>query len=372
MRNAVALEGSMAALAPGSNLWDAAMDYRKLVADLKVSALCLGTMTFGQQNSEAEGHEQLDYALDCGINFIDTAEIYSIPPRRETQGSTERIVGSWLTSRKSRQKVILATKVCGRGDANWLRANSEPTKLDKKNIAQAIEGSLKRLHTDYIDLYQLHWPDRSVPLFGAGGTMWREPTRREEVSIEETLAALDEVVKEGKVRHIGLSNETPWGVAQFLRAAEKGVGPRVISIQNAYNFLNRTFEMGLAEFAHREQVGLLAYSPLAQGYLTGKYQNGARPPGARTTLFERGQRYETPGAAAAIDKYLALARDFGLDPAQLALAFVTSRPFVTSNIIGATSIEQLRVDIDSTKVTITPELEARIDAIHQVHSNPAP
>ena len=349
------------------------MEYRALGGtDVKVSAICLGTMTFGQQNSEAEGHEQLDHALAQGINFIDTAEIYSIPPRRETQGSTERIVGSWLAARKNRDKVILATKVAGRGDADWLRAGDRPTRLDRKNIFEAIEGSLKRLQTDYVDLYQLHWPDRSVPLFGAGGTTWREPSRREEVPVEETLAALSELVKAGKVRHVGLSNETPWGLARFLRAAETGVGPRVVSIQNAYSFLNRSFEMGLAEFAWRERVGLLAYSPLAQGYLTGKYQNGARPPDARTTLFERGQRYETPGAADAIDKYLALAQEFGLDPAQLAIAYATSRSFVTSTIIGATTLAQLRTDIDSVKVRITPELEAQIDAIHQVHSNPAP
>jgi len=349
------------------------MEYRALGGtDVKVSAICLGTMTFGQQNSEAEGHEQLDHALAQGINFIDTAEIYSIPPRRETQGSTERIVGSWLAARKNRDKVILATKVAGRGDADWLRAGDRPTRLDRKNIFEAIEGSLKRLQTDYVDLYQLHWPDRSVPLFGAGGTTWREPSRREEVPVEETLAALSELVKAGKVRHVGLSNETPWGLARFLRAAETGVGPRVVSIQNAYSFLNRSFEMGLAEFAWRERVGLLAYSPLAQGYLTGKYQNGARPPGARTTLFERGQRYETPGAADAIDRYLALAQEFGLDPAQLAIAYATSRSFVTSTIIGATTLAQLRTDIDSVKVRITPELEAQIDAIHQVHSNPAP
>ena len=349
------------------------MDYRALGStEIKVSAICLGTMTFGQQNSEAEGHEQLDYALAQGVNFIDTAEMYSIPPRRETQGSTERIIGSWLAARKNRDKLILATKVSGRSDANWLRAGDQPTRLDRKNIFEAVEGSLKRLQTDYIDLYQLHWPDRSVPLFGAGGTIWREPSRREEVPIEETLAALNELAQAGKVRHIGLSNETPWGVARFLRAAEQDLGPRVVSIQNAYSFLNRTFEMGLAEFAWRERVGLLAYSPLAQGYLTGKYQHGARPPGARTTLFERGQRYETPGAAAAIDEYLALARDFSLDPAQLAIAYVTSRSFVTSNIIGATTMAQLQTDIDSLKVRITPEIEARIDAIHELHSNPAP
>ncbi len=349
------------------------MEYRKLGrTDLSVSALCLGTMTFGQQNAEAEGHQQLDYAIERGINFIDTAEIYSIPPRPETQGSTERIIGSWFKARKNRDKVILATKVAGRAEMNWLRADKEPTRLDKKNIAFAVEASLKRLQTDYIDLYQLHWPDRSVPLFGSGGTTWRQPSIRPEVSVAETLDALNELVGAGKVRHVGLSNETPWGVAQFLRASEIGFGPRIVSIQNAYHFLNRTFEMGLAEFAFRENVGLLAYSPLAQGYLTGKYQNGARPPGARTTLFERAQRYETPGVEKAIEQYLSLARQLGLDPAQFAIAFATSRAFVTSNIIGATTMEQLKTDINSIAVKITPEIEARIDAIHELHSNPAP
>ncbi|HTO78552.1 MAG TPA: NADP(H)-dependent aldo-keto reductase [Methylocystis sp.] len=340
--------------------------------DLRVSALCLGTMTFGQQNSESEGHEQLDYALSRGINFIDTAEIYSIPSRPETQGSTERIIGSWLKSRGGRDKVVLATKVAGRGEATWLRKDRSPPKLDRCNLLEAVEGSLKRLQTDYIDLYQLHWPDRSVPLFGDGGSTWREPSVREEVAIEETLAALAELVRAGKVRHVGLSNETCWGVARFLRAAEQGIGPRVVSIQNAYHLTNRSFEMGLAEFAWREQVRLLAYSPLAQGYLTGKYQKGARPAGARTTLFERGQRYETPGAAAAIDAYLALAKDLRLDPAQLAIAFAASRRFVASAIIGATTMSQLKTDIDAISVKITPEIEARIDAVHSVHSNPTP
>jgi aryl-alcohol dehydrogenase-like predicted oxidoreductase len=340
--------------------------------DLRVSALCLGTMTFGQQNSESEGHEQLDYALSRGINFLDTAEVYSIPPRPETQGSTERIIGSWLASRRNRDKVVIATKVAGRSEMTWLRKDRSPSKLDCKNILEAVEGSLKRLQTDYIDLYQLHWPDRSVPLFGAGGSTWREPSVREEVAIEETLGVLAELVRAGKVRHVGLSNETPWGVARFLGAAEAGAGPRVVSIQNAYHLANRTFEMGLAEFAWREQVGLLAYSPLAQGYLTGKYQKGARPAGARTTLFERGQRYETAGAAAAIDAYLALAKDLGLDPAQLAIAFAASRNFVASAIIGATTMAQLKTDVDAISVRLTPEIEARIDAIHSLHTNPTP
>lgn len=349
------------------------MDYRALGAtDLRVSAICLGSMTWGEQNSEAEGHAQLDYAFDHGVNFIDTAEIYAIPPRRETQGATERIIGSWLAARRNRDRVIIATKVAGRGDADWLRPGGAPTRLDRQNIALAAEGSLRRLGVDYIDLYQLHWPDRSLPLWGAGGTVYRRPTRRDEVPVEETLAALDELVKAGKVRHVGLSNETPWGVARFLRAAETGHGPRMVSIQNAYHLLNRTFEMGLAEFAERDHVGLLAYSPLAQGYLTGKYLDGARPPGARTTLFERGQRYEKPGVDAAIRAYLALARDVGVDPAQLALAFVTSRPFVTSNIIGATTMAQLQSNLDSLQVKITPGIERRIDEIHQLYCNPAP
>ncbi|RNJ49765.1 aldo/keto reductase [Methylocystis hirsuta] len=349
------------------------MEYRKLGdSDLSVSAICLGSMTWGQQNSEAEGHAQLDYAFDRGVNFIDTAEIYSIPPRQDTQGSSERIIGSWLAARQNRDKAIIATKVAGRGDANWLRPGGAGTVLDAKNINYAIEGSLKRLQTDYIDLYQLHWPDRSLPLWGAGGTVYRRPTKRDEIPIEETLEALTRLVKAGKVRHIGLSNETPWGVARFLRAAELGHGPRVVSIQNAYNLINRTFEIGLAEFTERERVGLLAYSPLAQGYLTGKYQGGARPPGARTTLFERAQRYEKPEVEHAVAAYLTLAQDMRVDPAQLAIAFVTSRPFVTSNIIGATTMAQLKTDLASMELRITPEIERRIDAIHHLHSNPAP
>jgi aryl-alcohol dehydrogenase-like predicted oxidoreductase len=351
------------------------LDYRKLGrTDISVSSICLGTMTWGEQNTEAEGHAQLDYALERGINFIDTAETYSIPPRAETQGSTERIIGTWLKARGNRDKVILATKVAGRGAMNWLRPNDETPQLNRKNITYAVEASLKRLQTDYVDLYQLHWPDRTLPLFAAGSTTYQAGITGTgpENSIEETLEALNDLVKDGKVREIGLSNETAWGTTRFLHAWDKGHGPRVVSIQNAYNLLNRTFEIGLAEIAVREHVGLLAYSPLAQGYLTGKYQGGARPPGARSTLFNRGQRYEKPGAAEAIEKYLALAKDVGIDPAKLALAFVTSRPFVTSNIIGATNLAQLQTDLDSLDVTITPELEERINAIHQVHNNPAP
>lgn len=347
------------------------MELRQLGrTDLLVSALCLGTMTWGQQNTEAEAHAQLDYAVGQGINFIDTAEMYSIPPRAETQGSTERIIGTWFKARANRDKIVLATKVSGRGNATWLRG--EPTELNRKHIRAAVEGSLQRLQTDYIDLYQLHWPDRPLDLFADKTTTFRDLPQGPENPIEGTLEVLGELVSEGKIRYVGLSNETSWGTMRYLRAAEIGKGPRVVSIQNAYNLLNRTFEIGLAEIALREDVGLLAYSPLAQGYLTGKYQHGARPPRARTTLFGRGQRYEKPGVEEVIDQYLALANEFALDPAQMALAFVTSRPFVTSNIIGATTLMQLQADIASIQVKLGPDLEKRINAIHQIHGNVAP
>lgn len=338
---------------------------------LMVSEICLGTMTFGQQNTEAEGHAQLDMALVNGINFIDTAELYSIPPKAETYGATERIIGSWLKARGGRDKIILASKVVGRGTSPWFRPGGEETRLTPRQIRYALEGSLQRLGTDYLDLYQLHWPDRKLGLFGEGGTTFSTVSTADEVPLEETLGVLGDLVAEGKIRHVGLSNETAWGVAKSLACAREGA-PRVASIQNAYNLINRTFEIGLAEMALREKVGLLAYSPLAQGYLTGKYLNGARPAGARTTLFDRGQRYQKSGVDDAIKAYHALAHEHGIDPVQLAIAFVTTRPFVTSNIIGATSTEQLATILGASDVQITPELEAQINAIHQVHSNPAP
>ncbi|MFC0219825.1 aryl-alcohol dehydrogenase-like predicted oxidoreductase [Pseudochelatococcus lubricantis] len=348
-------------------------EYRQLGrTDIRVSSIALGTMTWGQQNTEAEGHAQLDFALDRGINFIDTAENYSIPPRAETQGSTERIIGTWLRARGNRDRVVLATKVSGPSDRTYLRKDGSLPRLDARNINEAIDNSLKRLQTDYVDLYQLHWPNRPLPLFGGGNHAPSRGGDGAEVPVEETLDALAELVRAGKVRHIGLSNETAWGVSRFLHISEIKEQPRVVSVQNAYNLLNRTYENGLAEFHEREQVGLLAYSPLAQGFLTGKYRNGARPAGARVTLFDRGQRYQKPGTAEAIDSYLAIASDFGLDPAQLAIAWVTSRPFVTANIIGATSLEQLEADLASRSLVITPEIEARIDAVHQLHGNPAP
>lgn len=347
------------------------MEYRTLgKTDLKVSAICLGTMTWGQQNTEADGHAQMDYALGEGVNFYDTAEMYAIPPRPETQGSTERIIGSWFKARKNRDKIILATKVAGRGQSNWLRDNGAPTELSRAQILEALDKSLTRLQTDYIDLYQIHWPDRPINLFGStyGYNHIDAPSH----PIAETLEIMDEIVKTGKVRHIGLSNETPWGAMTFLHHAATGKGPRVQSIQNAYNLLNRTFEFGLSEVSLREQFSLLAYSPLAQGFLSGKYQKGAAPQGSRKQLFNRGQRYETPRAEAAIDAYLAIARKHGLDPAQMAQQFVTSRPFVTSNIIGATTMEQLRTALGSVQVEWTPELESDIEAAHLNQPNPCP
>jgi len=351
------------------------VEYRQLGrTGIEVTSICLGTMTWGQQNTEADGHAQLDYATERGINFIDTAEMYSIPPKPETQGSTEKIIGTWFKARGNRDKVILATKVSGRSTNPYIRPHARHTELNRQQITYALEGSLKRLQTDYIDLYQLHWPDRPLPLFSDAGTIYREspPSPTRENPIEETLAILNDFVKQGKIRAVGLSNETAWGTARFVQAHEAGHGPRMASIQNAYNLLNRTFEVGLAEIAVKESVGLLAYSPLAQGYLTGKYQNGARPEGSRTVLFNRGQRYEKPGVTVAIDKYIALAKEAGLNPAQMALAFVTSRPFVTSNIIGATTMEQLKTDLESQDVKLSKELEEKINEIHQIHSNPAP
>jgi aryl-alcohol dehydrogenase-like predicted oxidoreductase len=351
------------------------MQHRRLGrTDLTVSAICLGTMTYGQQNTEAEGHAQMDYALERGVTFFDTAELYSIPPKAETQGATERIIGSWFKARGNRDKVILATKVIGRTAMDWFREGGIGGRLTREQMRYALDSSLKRLQTDYIDLYQIHWPERPLP-WGANPTRFNADDFAplpDESPIEEQLSVLADFVKAGKIRHVGLSNESAWGTMRFLFAAESKGLPRVQSIQNGYNLLNRTFEVALAEIWLREQVGLLAYSPLGQGVLSGKYLGGARPPGARNTLFNRGQRYEKPGAEEAIADYVNLARELGVDPSQLALAFVTSRPFVTSNIIGATTMEQLKANIDSMDLAITHEIEARLDAIHQLRGNPSP
>jgi aryl-alcohol dehydrogenase-like predicted oxidoreductase len=350
------------------------MEYRKLGnTGVEVSLIGLGTMTWGEQNTEREAHEQIDYALDHGVTLIDAAEMYPVPPRPETQGSTERYIGTWLAQHRSaREKIVLATKIAGpaRQPHNPRHIRGEGNQFDRKNLTEALNDSLKRLQTEYVDLYQLHWPDRSTMTFGRGAYPWVEDAYT--VPIEETLSVLAEFVKEGKVRHIGVSNETPWGVAQFLRAAEKLDLPRIVSIQNPYSLLNRTFEAGLSEFTHRDGVGLLAYSPLAFGWLSGKYEGGARPAGARITLFERFQRYSKPQSLQAISRYVELAKHHGLSPAQLALAFVNSRPFMTSNLIGATSLAQLKENIASVNVKLSPEVLAEIDALHERQPNPAP
>lgn len=340
---------------------------------LLVSKICLGSMTWGQQNTEAEGHAQLDLALDRGVNFIDTAELYSIPPRPETQGSTERIIGSWLKRSGRRADIVLASKVVGRTANEWFRGG-RPSKLVRADIMDAVEKSLARLGTDCLDLYQIHFPERRVPWGSSPTRVGEWPAQRDadETPIAETLAVFADLVKAGKIRHFGLSNESAWGVMRFLFESEKGTGPRVASLQNAYNLVNRTFEVNLAEVCDREEVSLLAYSPLAQGYLTGKYDHGARPPGARSTLFDRGQRYQTPNAADVLLEYNTLARDFGMEPALFAAAFVVTRPFVTSSIIGATSMAQLETALDAADVEFTPEMLAAVDAIHQRTGNPCP
>ena len=346
------------------------MIYRSLGdTNLKVSALCLGTMTFGEQNSKAEAHVQLDRAIDAGINFIDTAEMYPVPPLAETQGETERHVGSWLARRGQRDQVILATKVAGPADwLNYLRGGK--LRLDKTNIEAALDGSLQRLKTDYIDIYQLHWPDRKTNYFGELG--YQQPKQEETVPIEETLEVLGELQKAGKIRHVGVSNETPWGVMRYLDLARQRGLPRVVSIQNPYNLLNRTFEIGLAEIAHRESCGLLAYSPMAFGVLSGKYLDGQRPANARLSLYERFNRYSTPQAGSATERYVQLARQHELEPAQMALAFVISRPFVTSTIIGATTMAQLEQNLASIDLSLSQEVLEGIEAIHEQQPNPSP
>jgi len=346
------------------------MKKRKLgKTGLEVSEICLGTMTWGQQNTESEGHQQMDYALDKGINFFDTAEMYAVPPKKETQGSTERIIGSWFKERKSRDKVILATKVSGRSPLNWLRDGDKTTEQSKEQIFEAVDKSLIRLGVDYIDLYQLHWPDRPMNLFG--GSINYEHMDEPSIDISIILDSLNELVKSGKIRYIGLSNETPWGTMKFLHHSEISSTPRVQSIQNAYNLLNRTFEIGGSEVAHREDVGLLAYSPIAQGYLSGKYQNGALPKGSRKELFNRLQRYEGPYAEEAIQAYLDIASKYEIDPTQLANQFVTTRPFVTSNIIWATNMEQLKLAVTSIDINLTKEIEEDIEKAFQRHGNVA-
>ncbi|AJQ46480.1 NADP(H)-dependent aldo-keto reductase [Pseudomonas putida] len=336
--------------------------------DLKVSAITLGTMTWGEQNTEAEAFEQIRLAKDAGVNTLDTAEMYPVPPNGTTYGSTETIIGNYFRRHGDRSDWVLASKVAGPGRLEHIRDGNP--RLDRKNIVAALDASLDRLQTDYLDLYQLHWPDRKTNCFGQLG--YKHEPDDQATAIEDTLEVLDDLVKAGKIRHIGLSNETPWGTSRFLQLAETRGWPRAVSIQNPYSLLNRSFEVGLAEIALREQIGLLAYSPLAFGVLSGKYLGGARPAGARLSLFERFQRYNNPQVEKAASAYVELARLHGLDPAQLALAFVTAQPFVTSNIIGATKLEQLRSNLASVELRLDDELLAGIEAIHQQQPNPAP
>lgn len=342
------------------------MDYRTLAhTDLKVSLICLGTMTWGEQNTESQAHEQMDYAVSQGINFFDAAEMYPVPPKADTQGLTERYIGSWFKKTGCRKDIVMASKVTGPG-MGYLRGGS---RLDRKSVIAACEDNLKRLQTDYLDLYQIHWPERPTNYFGKLGY---EHSDTASTPIEETLGALDELVQQGKVRHAGVSNETPWGLSEYLRASRESRLTRIVSIQNPYSLLNRSFEIGLAEFVHRENLALLAYSPMAFGVLSGKYLHGARPPQGRVTLFQRFSRYTNEQADSATAAYVALAQKHSLDPAQMALAFVNSRPFVTSTIIGATSMSQLRSNIASHSLKLSREVLQEIELIHKRYTIPCP
>jgi aryl-alcohol dehydrogenase-like predicted oxidoreductase len=349
------------------------MEYRQLGhSDLNVSAICLGTMTFGEQNTEAEAHQQLDFAFNNGINFIDTAEMYPVPPRAETYTRTETIVGNWL-KRQPREKVVLATKIAGpRRKLEWIRGG--PLAIDRQNLQAAVEDSLRRLQTDYIDLYQLHWPERNVPMFGQYQfdpmAEYDDGIKQQWVSIREQLEALSELVQAGKIRYIGVSNEHAWGVMEFLRVADEYNLPRIVSIQNCYNLINRGYEFGLTEIGYRERLSLLAYSPLAFGHLTGKYLEGGR---GRATLFKGfAQRYEKPSVGPASAAYAALAREHGYSPAELALSFVYHRWFVCSTIIGATSMPQLQENFNAWQKPLSTELLQQIEQLHLRYMNPAP
>ena len=345
------------------------MQYNQLGdSDLSVSEICLGTMTFGQQNTLEEASQQLDYAVSQGVNFIDAAEMYPVPARKETYGSTEEYIGKWLKEQQ-RENIVLATKVAGpTRSMGWIR--SPDRNLDRRNIEQAVNDSLARLQTDYIDLYQIHWPDRNVTLFG-GGT-FDPKNERDTVPIQEQLEVFADLVQAGKIRYLGLSNETPWGVCQFTRLAEQLGLPKIVSIQNAYHLLNREFEIALAETCYRENVGLLAYSPLAFGFLTGKYLQDI-PKTSRIGQFPMfGGRYRKPSVKETVAAYVEAAKQHNLSPAVMALAFVRSRWFVTSTIIGATTMEQLRENLSSAEVELDEAVLKDIEAVHAEHPNPAP
>ncbi|MBK4998149.1 NADP(H)-dependent aldo-keto reductase [Pseudomonas sp. S31] len=350
------------------------MRYRQLGnSDIQVSIFGLGTMTWGHQNSESEAHQQIELALDHGVNLIDTAEMYPTPTQAETWRTTERYIGSWLAASGRRADVVLASKIVGPArDANGQRHIRDGlSRHDRRNIVEALDGSLKRLQTDYLDLYQLHWPDRTTNIFGQREYPYQDDAGS--VAIEETLSVLADQVKAGKVRHIGVSNETPWGVGQFLKHSERLGLPRIVSVQNPYSLLNRLYEGGLSEFSHREGVGLLAYSPLAFGALTGKYLNGARPEGSRlSSVYRTFNRYDSPSAQEAIAGYVEIARQHGLTLAQLGLAYLFDKPFVTSALTGQTSLAQLHDNLSALDVTLSDDIKAKVQAIHQRIPNPAP
>ena len=348
------------------------MNYKKLGnTDLDVSTICLGTMTWGEQNSQEEGFEQMNYALEQGINFFDTAELYAVPPKKETYGKTEEIIGNWFLEKKNRDKVILATKTVSKSEGlEWIRKGSKHLGFDKKNLNEAVDSSLKRLKTDYIDLYQLHWPERKVPLFGVLDFEY-DPNDNDWNPIEEVLENLQLLVKAGKIRYVGISNETPWGMMKFLEVAKEKNLPRMMSIQNVYSLVNRVFDVANSEVSIREKCGLLAYSPLAGGRLSGKYLNNNNPKNARYTLWPtRFSRHHTKRGEIAIEKYVNLAKKHNIKPSTFANAYVNDRPFVTSNIIGATSMDQLKENIDSASISLSNEILDEIQDTHLSDPNP--
>ena len=345
------------------------MKFKKLgTTDLEVSLICLGTMTWGTQNSEKDAFEQMDYSITKGINFFDTAELYSVPPNSDSFGKTEVMIGNWFEKRKNREKVILATKVAGPG-CNWIRGGGN--NFDEKTIGKAIDGSLRRLKTDYIDLYQLHWPERSTNYFGQ-----RDYTIDSDEgdwnSFENVLGALEKFIKSGKIRYIGMSNETPYGLSRYIELSKSKKLPRMMSVQNPYNLVNRTYEIGMSEISIREKCGLLVYYPLATGALSGKYRNGKMPKNSRQALFKGWERHLNPLAMKAYEEYYKLAKENNMTMAQLAQAFVNTRPFVTSNIIGATTMDQLKENIDSVNIELTDEIIDKINIIHNNNPNPSP
>ena len=345
------------------------MNYKKLGnTDLKVSSICLGTMTWGEKNTSKDAFEQMDYATDQNVNFWDTAEVYSVPPRKETYGSTEKIIGEWFSKSKKRSKIILASKICG-PMREYVRNGGN--QYDQKKITQALEGSLKRLKTDYIDLYQLHWPERNTNYFGKLG--YEHNDNNQWNKFEDILATLKKIIDQGKIRFIGISNETAWGLAKFLELSKTKNLPRVVSVQNPYNLLNRTYEIGLSEISIREKSGLLAYSPLACGYLTGKYRNKQIPKNSRMDLeFDFWTRYRKVNAEPAIEEYFKISKKYNLNFAQMSLKFAEIQPFVTSVIIGATTLEQLKINIESVNVNLNDEIITDIDNIQKKYPNPCP